>query len=177
MHLVTLGLWLSVLASAGVMAALAFPTMKELAPALGEFEAYEAPHWPLAAGTLAARGFMIAEWATIPAFVLTVLTLPSVLPGRSAWVNFLRVLILVGIGALGWKYHVRDSAVFEGTLNEYRDSARAGEMESAASARMSLDSTHRELALTYEAVTGLVLVLFVLSCYAATHRPGEDRGD
>lgn len=175
-HLVTLGLWLAVLASAGVMAALAFPTLKELSPALEGFDLYDAPHWPLAAGTLAERGFTIAEWATVPAFALTVLTLPAVLPRRSLGLNLARVLVIAGIAGLGWKYHARDAARFDDILTTYRDSARAGDMPLASASRLELDSTHDGLALTYQAITGLVLVLFVLSAFAATHRPEEARG-
>lgn len=176
-HLVVLGLWLAVLASAGVMAALSFPTMKELAPALGEFEAYDAPHWPLAAGALAERGFTIAEWVSVPAFALTVLTLPAVLPGRSVWLNFVRVLAILAIGGLGWKYHAMDSARFESVLSSYRDSARAGDMGVAAAARIEMDDQHRGLAITYELIAGLVMLVFVLSAYAATYRPEKSGGE
>lgn len=47
-----LGLWAGALAMVGVAAAVTFPAMKRLDPALPDFAAYEGEHWKLAAGTV-----------------------------------------------------------------------------------------------------------------------------
>lgn len=60
-HLTALGLWLGALVTAGLTAAMLFPTMKGLDPHLPAYEKYTGEHWVIAAGQPMAKIFLYTD--------------------------------------------------------------------------------------------------------------------
>lgn len=74
-HHLALAVWLGVIVAAGAFAAIVFPTMKALDPALPGFAAYAGPHWRIAGGKLGQQIFLLTDIVQFACAVVTVATL------------------------------------------------------------------------------------------------------
>lgn len=62
-HIITLSLWAGAIATTGFLAAIAFPTMKDLDPTLPNITADNAEHWRIAAGNIFNKAFSaLNQW-------------------------------------------------------------------------------------------------------------------
>jgi len=64
-HIITLSLWAGAIAATGLLAAIAFPTMKDLNPQLPGITADNAEHWRIAAGAIFNRAFQQVQVPTL----------------------------------------------------------------------------------------------------------------
>lgn len=74
LHILALSLWLGCVVTAGLAAAIVFPTMKALDPHLPQYAGYTGDHWMLAAGRIADRVFDATDTAQVGAAVVATLT-------------------------------------------------------------------------------------------------------
>ncbi len=169
MHLASLGVWAGVLGGAGIAAAVAFPTVRDLAPSLPAYEAYAGEHWMLAAGMVASRVFVISDvvqfvctFGAIIGFGLAVAFGGYLKGDRRSWLLFFRALFL-GLAFISVAYHLLIlMPSMQHDLRQYWDAALAGETETAERFRQAFADRHpdasRSLGLTaLAALTTLLL--------------------
>lgn len=175
------GVACSVLAMVAVVAAVVFPMMKSLNPAIPDYAAYNGPHWMLLGGFVAARMF---EIGFVIAGVSLSLCLASVLGltfmRGSARIPIARLaLVLLTLGFflvhVGWLQPRMADA-----LETFRQAAQNGALETAAEARSHFDGMHPTASRLLSATTISSLVLFIVSAWTASSRrevgPGEGGG-
>lgn len=134
LHLVALSLWLGALLSVSAVAAVAFPTMKSLQPALPGFRVNVLEHASIAAGHVMNPAFlalMIGGIALATSALLAWRTMSG--PRRVLGVLSL-ALTAATLAALGLPMRTH--------LDTYWSAARAGEVEAAESAKKSFDALH-----------------------------------
>lgn len=134
LHCAALGLWLGGLVTVSATAALAFPTMKGLAPALPGFRVAIEEHPSIAAGHImnpAFMGLMVAGVVLGAAALLAWRRLGAVRRLLSVLSLLLALGTLVGLGRPMAKH-----------LDEYWTNAKAGELEVAAAAKSAFDGLH-----------------------------------
>lgn len=73
-HLLALAIWSGVLLSTGAAAAILFPTMKQLDPAIPAYAQYTGEHWVLAAGHAAEKLFLLADIIQFLCALLAIIT-------------------------------------------------------------------------------------------------------
>ncbi|MCC5821906.1 MAG: hypothetical protein JJU44_01300 [Planctomycetes bacterium] len=144
-HLTALAVWSGALFGAGVAAAVAFPTMRDLAPTLGAYPGYDGEHWMLAAGRVAARVFLVTDmvqfvcaFLAIGGFVL------AVIAGSKAksWLQFFRALAL-GVAFLLASFHLLiQGPSMDRDLRAYWDAAAAGNNEAAQTHQQAFARQH-----------------------------------
>lgn len=147
LHVAALGLWAGCLAFAGVSAAVLFPTMKKLQPALPGFASYDGDHWMIAAGQAANRVFGVlgpVEWvlASIAVLTLVIPAMVRTMRGRLGMGWAVRaVLVLAAAGLLAF-----GSLVVQRRMNAnsavYWEAASAGQNERAGAAKASFQRDH-----------------------------------
>lgn len=134
LHLTALGVWAGALFGAGVAAAVAFPTMRDLEPVLGAYPAYTGEHWMLAAGRVAARVFVITDIAQFACALLAIAGFALATwagDRRRSWLRFFRAAAL-GAAFLLVSYHLLIQAPrMDRDLRAYWDAAAAGDNDAA----------------------------------------------
>lgn len=145
-HLSVLGLAAGVLVMTGAAAAVAFPTMKSLAPALPGFAVDPAQHWSIAAGSVMNRVFGVADAIVLSAAIAAVLTLIVVSlvarRGLASMTGVLRCAALVALcGAVGLSWFGLRPKM-QGNLESYWSAAREGRVEDAAKFKAAFDADH-----------------------------------
>lgn len=90
----SLGAWVLVIVMSGAMAAIIFPTMKQLDPVLPEFFSTPGDHWSLAAGLVMRKVFFISDIAQLVLAMIAVVSLTIVLKAGEIGVLARRVLTL-----------------------------------------------------------------------------------
>lgn len=176
------GVALGVVAMTGVVAAVVFPTVRDLGPVLPDHASYTGPHWSLVAGVVAEGvfriGFLVVGAALFGA-LLGVLVLAFRRGARRLPVVRLG-LVAVTLGLflthVGWlQPRMNDAAA------EYRNAASVGDNTVASEAKSRFDSMHPTASRLIGATTIAALLLFVCSAWSATGRDlssaQADRGD
>lgn len=169
------GVTFGVVAMTGVVAAVVFPTMRDLGPTLPEYASYTGPHWPLAAGVIAEKifqiGFIVVGVALAGA-VLALLTAIARNLGRRFPIcraGLLVVTLGLYLTHMGWLQPRMNAAA-----NEYRQAAREGDKDTAAEAKSQFDALHPTASKLVGATTLAALGLFVCAAWSATGtRPGR----
>ncbi|MBI1190324.1 MAG: DUF4149 domain-containing protein [Tepidisphaera sp.] len=171
--LFALALWLGAVGMTGVTAAVAFPTMKALAPTLPDFAQYHEPHWQIAAGAVARKVFDIS------AYVQSACALIALAAGgvRVMWPAgggrpVARVVwTLLAAACLAWWLAVLTPRMNH-NLDSFWAAARAGDTTLALSAKAAFDADHP---VASRAISGAALfsLLGVIEClrWAWTVRP------
>lgn len=170
-HIVSASLWAGSILMAAVVAAVAFPTMRDLGPTLSAYEAYSGEHWPLAAGAVANRVFMIVDaaqlvLAMLAAGTLVFLAYANQLGGRL--VGIVRLLAL-GIALLTFGVHLfwlRPKMDVD--LANYWEAARQGQTETAQEHREGFASKHPTASRLMGATALSALVLGGAGAWGAT---------
>ncbi|MCW5775702.1 MAG: hypothetical protein KIS87_04570 [Phycisphaeraceae bacterium] len=175
-HLATLGLWLGILIATGAAAALVFPAMKALDPALPAYAAFDRPHWTLAAGHVAERYFRASDVAQVALAGIAWLTLPI----AAAVFGLRRGLPIVRIGLVGalsvslaWQLlSLRPRMDLH--LSAYRAAAIAGESELAEEERAAFAALHPAASSVMAINAALVLLAFAAGAFDATRQRRDD---
>lgn len=146
LRLAALGVWAGALLMTGATASVAFPTMRELAPALPGYSAYAQDHWSIAAGHVMRRVFTISDWTQLACMLIAIGTLvvEATLVGWRRLGMAWRVrggVIVLAAAAAGY------SALFmaprmNARLDEYWESARSGQIAAAQTAKFAFDEDH-----------------------------------
>jgi hypothetical protein len=177
-HVVALAVWLGCVVTAGLAAAITFPTMRSLRPALPDYPGYTGDHWMLAAGKVAARIFAATDAASIGAATLAALSAGVLLGGgrvpwrrwaARAWV----VALLAAVGVLAYQITVLRPRM-DANLVEYWRAAEAGENVAAEASREAFSAEHPTASNLMGAMAGLALLSLVLAMVAG-ERPAERR--
>ena len=90
----SLGAWALVIVMSGAMAAVIFPTMKQLDPVLPDFVSTPGDHWSLAAGLVMRKVFFISDIAQLVLAMVAVVSLTIVAKGSEIAEFARRVLSL-----------------------------------------------------------------------------------
>ncbi len=165
-----LGVWLGALVAVGGTAAVAFPTMKALAPALPGFRVPAEDHWSIAAGHVMNPAFFALMIGGVALALISLCAWRGMGRGR----RFLTVLsLLLAAGTL-----VGLGLPMRGHLDRYWAAARAGEAETASAAKARFDALHpwssRALGVqTALVVTGLAAAV-IARPRSVTPPPGGD---
>lgn len=167
----TLGVWFAAIVGAGAMAALAFPTLRELDPSVPAYQLYEGPHWSLAAGVLAERGFRLSDRVQVVCAVLALLLAWCLPRDGSRTAGRLAVACLaLATGGLVYQLGLLRPRMDEHVV-AYRVEAREGRAEDAARHKAAFDALHpsasRALSFTALAVAGAIV------CVAYAGMPGR----
>ncbi|MFK7883039.1 MAG: hypothetical protein AB8F26_02505 [Phycisphaerales bacterium] len=145
-HIAALGVWTGALVGAGISAAVVFPTVRDLDPALPEYTAYEGPHWMLSAGMIASRVFLITDIIQFVCACLAVVGFGlAVFVGKPArnWGLFLRALLL-GLAFLAVSYHLLMlMPAMQSDLRQYWNAALAGDTATAEQFRQAFSDRHQ----------------------------------
>jgi hypothetical protein len=160
-------------AMSGVVAAIIFPTVRDLNPSLPDFAAHRAPHGPILAGIVAERVFMVSFAVVGVALGVALLSAVALtLNRRRASVPVLRLgLTLVACGLFAvhaaWLQPRMNSAA-----TAYREAARSGDSQTASEAKARFDAMHPTASRLIGATTLASLGLFVASAWlGAAPRP------
>jgi len=178
-HAAGLALWMGVLVMSGVVAAVAFPTMKRLDPKLPGFEAV-GEHWKIAAGSVAFRVFTISDALQLVCVIVTLATLGLGLSLRSKEPNGVKSVLLAGrailmsvaSGLVGYQLFVLGPRMSE-NIAKYWAFAREGKVELASAAQAAFEVDHPTASSVLYATLACVVVM--LACVIIQSR-GLGRG-
>jgi len=170
-HLLTVGLWLGALVMGGVVAAIIFPTMRELDPTLALFESYDGAHADLGAGYIQARVFFAVDMLQfVGAFVGGIALAISIflrhaLRTRAAFVRSL--LFAAAVLAFAYQFFVLTPRM-DRNAQDYWRAAQAGEIEAAERSRDAFSADHPTATRVFGLIGVLVLGSFVASAWTVT---------
>lgn len=174
LHALFTSLWLSALVGAGLGAAVVFPQMKSLAPALPEYAAYTGEHWKIAGGHVGMTLFAIADKVQIVCALCSVIVLAVIFKQRSAsdsrGLAIARGAFLVIAAGLA-TYHVFFLAPrMMGTVQEFWLAAKAGDMAQAGALQSAFDADHPLSRIIMESTALAVAASLLLGVYDAARR-------
>ncbi len=182
-HALFVALWLSALIGSALGAAILFPVMKDLGPALPQYTAYHGEHWKIAAGQVGNKLFGIADMIQLVGAVGAVATLALSLHARGKAGQPDRTLpivrtALVGVGAALAAYHILILGPgMTQAIQDFWAAARAGEGAKAEALQAAFNKHHPVSRLVLEATTVLMLAALVAGVYhAARGRGGKECG-
>lgn len=166
-----LGLWAGALAMVGVMAAIAFPMMRDLDPSLPGYAAYDGEHWRIAAGSILDTAFGIGDLvgvvllgvAILCAAVLAKLggACPRTRLGVVRWVTLL-IAAMVTVYVMG---ALRPE--MNGLTEDHFTNAAAGRNAAAGVAREAFDALHGTASNLHIAQLGAGFIALVVSVFGA----------
>ncbi|MFG0259132.1 MAG: hypothetical protein ACF8LK_02175 [Phycisphaerales bacterium JB041] len=163
------GVAFGVVAMTGVVAAVVFPTVRDLGPVLPDHATYTGPHWSLVAGVVAEGVFRIGfvvVGAALGGALLSVIAL-AVQRGERRLPVVRLALLVVTLGLFlthaAWLQPRMDRAA-----TEYRDAAGLGDNAAASEAKARFDAMHPTASKLIGATTIAAPLLFVGSAWAAT---------
>jgi hypothetical protein len=130
----------------GVAAAVIFPVTRELNPQLPDFAEFTGPHWRIAAGTVAAKIFLISDAIQLGCIIICGLTLGAVVITAEGWLRPIAtsirlIALFCAVGLLTYSFSFLGPRMNTNMVN-YWDAARAGDNESAAGFQAAFDSDH-----------------------------------
>jgi hypothetical protein len=155
LHTAALGVWLGALLTVGGIAAVAFPTMKSLAPVLPGFRVPVEDHWSIAAGHIMNPSFFAVMIAGIVLGATALLAWKGIGTLRRI-VTLLALLLAVGT-LVGLGLPMRAN------LDLYWSAARAGETEAAAQSKAKFDALHPWSSRAMGTQAGLVALALVMA--------------
>lgn len=165
----------------GVTAAIMFPLMRELDPALPAFSAYSGSHADLGAGQIMARVFFACDAIQLGAAVLATLTFAIVLtlfargPGK-ALLGVRLALLLVLLAVLGYYLFVLTPPMNQ-SLRAYWEAARAGDTGAASVHKADFDAAHPVAADILKLLTILVFLNYIAAAWAIARNTGPAKDE
>ncbi|MEO0483653.1 MAG: hypothetical protein AAF138_08505 [Planctomycetota bacterium] len=170
-HLVAVALWLAVILGAGASAAVLFPTLRDLDPALPAFADYDGPHWRLTAGRVAATIFALADRAQLPLAAIAFLTAGPLIAGlrrrRPAAIVAL-IALLAATALLAYQLGVLRPRMDE-ALALYWAAAESGDTATAETHAQTFSADHP---LASRAISGTAICVFIALTAAAAQVAG-----
>jgi len=162
----------AVVAMTGVVAAVVFPTVRDLGPVLPDHAAYTGPHWSLVAGVVAERVFRIGmliigfalAGASLGVLGLTIRSPQRRLPIARA--GLLIATVGLFLAHAGWLQPRMNRAA-----DAYRAAARVGDNQAAGDAKAEFDAMHPTASRLIGATTIAAFGLFVCAAWAAAQGP------
>ncbi|MCA9283195.1 MAG: hypothetical protein H6812_12735 [Phycisphaeraceae bacterium] len=182
-HLAAVALWLGATIMTGVAAAIAFPTMRDLDPALPAFADYPTDHWMIAAGIVMNKVFAILDYASVALAIIALQALViAAMPCRlrlSAPSSIVRLLALAGaLASLAYSlFFLRPQ--MNAHLREFHDHALAGRIAQADAARAAFDALHPAASNALSLIAVALLILIIAGIWSLATDPasplrGED---
>lgn len=145
-HIVALGIWTGGLLMTGIAAAILFPTIRALNPALPSYERFTEPHWAIAAGHVGRRIFLAADVVQMTAAGLTLLGVGGlIIAGRWPRHTIIGATRLALIGAaltLVCYQLIVLGGRMDTNLTGYWTAAREGHMDEALRLRAAFEADH-----------------------------------
>lgn len=172
-HLAALGVWCGALLMTGVAAAVLFPTMRDLDPALPGYAAYPSPHAPIAAGHAAARVFAISDFVQWTAAVFAVGSLFWLLFAERRAGERARPVALIGAALV---LTASGLTVYQATvlsprmdrhMRAYWAAAEAGRIDEATRNKAAFDDDHPRASRAMQQSLAGVSIALVLGCWSA----------
>jgi hypothetical protein len=162
LHVTALAFWLGAVVMTGIAAAVIFPTIKDLKPALPDYANYHGDHWMLLAGRVANNVFFGARIVQVLCALVTVASLI----GLTAWERIPRWVVaarwasvLLVLACLGFNMLVLRPRM-SANLNAYWRHAGAGHNEEAKAFQAAFVADHPTATRTFE-VTAVTLILSI----------------
>ena len=175
-HLFGLTLWLGAVVMAGGVAAIVFPTARELDPTLPAYAAYDGSHADLAAGFLQNRVFALADGVQFLGAVLALATTILLVGFMDLPLRRISSAVrLCGLGlALGLLsfYLLMLMPRMQENVRTYWAAAAAGQLDAAASSKAAFDADHPTASNTLKLIGVSVLVTIVGAGWSAS-TPGS----
>lgn len=155
----------------GAAAAIAFPTMKELAPSLGAYPMYPGTHWTLAAGEVMRRVFFVSDVVMLATGVLGGLALTSAFalrlkahrPSPTEWV---RILLALGLLAMIAYQAIFLRPAMNLELFAYLDAASIGDAANADMHRENFSAMHPTASRSLTATFAIALASTLLGAWS-----------
>ncbi len=162
LHPGALGVWLGALVMTGVTAAIAFPEMQALDPALPAFAAYSEDHGIIAAGHVMARVFAIADGVQLACAALAVFTMFILFAMRTPRRWWRLVFTLAPAGVFVW-YVLFVAQPMHADLTGFWSAASEGNTAAADQLRASFDARHPVASRAMGAIAVLTLLALLVS--------------
>lgn len=183
-HLAAVSLWLGATVMTGVAAAIAFPTTRDLAPALPDFSQYPTDHWMIAAGMVMNKVFAVLDYASVALAVIAAQALViAAMPCRlrlGAPSSIVRLLALVtAVGALAYSLFMLRPAM-NAHLRDFHAHAMAGRIAEADTARAAFDALHPPASNALSVIAAALVVLVIAGVWSLAtdpHVPSPLRGE
>lgn len=166
LHLLALGIWIGALAMSGAVAAMIFPTMRDLDPTFALFAAYSGDHSPLGAGFIQARVFAAADIVQFTAASIVLLSfIVAVLLRRSLGKPITMIRgTLIACAAVMLSYHLFILAPrMDQHARDYWSFAQTGQNDLAQQAHDAFMSDHPAARRTM-----LFIALFSVASFVAS---------
>jgi hypothetical protein len=170
-----LGAWAMTLLMSGGMAAVIFPTMKQLAPVLPEFVKTPQDHWSLAAGLVMRKIFFASDAVQLVLATISVVAMMVVLKGSEV-ARRLRLLMVISL-TIACLTMLASAFWISPTMRREMDRAILASREGNAilmqEARSKFNSMHPQVTVLLEATLFAVLMTATTSAFALKREPGE----
>lgn len=180
LHLAGSGVWLGALVMTAVTAAVAFPTMKSLAPALPQFKVDPGQHGIIAAGHVMQRVFLACDLVQFICGLLCFVGIGGLLATtqamRESRIAMLLRTISTAAALMLLSYHLLMLAPrMNENLRAYWDAALTGELAAADQFKTAFDGDHPTASRVLGATGFSVLLALLTGCWAAT-APRREEG-
>jgi len=173
-HLAALGVWAGATVMTAATAAVIFPEMKSLDPALPAFSEYPGDHGVVAAGWVMARVFLVFDWVQLVAAAIAGVSMLALAFGKNLHLRWTRTgLTAAAIAVLGW-YLLAVAQPMSADLAGYYHHAQAGEVEQADQYRDAFDARHPTASRALGGIGILALATLLVGGLSATSRQKPD---
>lgn len=179
LHVVALSVWMGAVGMSGLVAAIVFPTMRELDPTLGAYGGYEGDHALLGAGRIASKVFFsvdiiqfVCASVALGAIVLLVVTGYSL----NTLARVFRVIVLCMTLALLSYHLLLFMPELQRLLNGYWEHAAQGDTGTADQYKDRFLEFHGTASRILGGLTLMVLINIVLACITLTAKDKAAEG-
>lgn len=180
LHAAALGLWGGALVASGAVAAIIFPTMRDAQVHMPDFASYSGAHWPIAAGQVMNKVFLLVDGLGIGALVIAVLTLAIVVRVRpTRHVGSATAVRLIALGMLiamtGYAVGILRPDM-QHHLHAFWLAAKTGDAANATLHRAAFDARHPTASFVMGAQLVLIVVALMAGIMCATNDPRKVDG-
>jgi hypothetical protein len=179
-HMAALGLWLGALVLTAAAAAMLFPTMKMLQPALPGYALYTGEHWLIAGGHVVQRMFLALDVAQFAAALVAGATFGAAVMwfglSMKRVSTFVRVFLLLAlIALLAYRMGFLEPEMAD-NLRRYWAAAAAGDNATALRYKELFDASHPLQSRLLGLTAVLVLALMVGGVWSFAKDDGRGEG-
>lgn len=173
-HIVALALWLAATLASALVAAVAFPAMKSLAPTLPGY-AEPSQHYLIAAGTIAQRVFLIADIVNFVAGIVALATLgTSILilatPARRPAIIVRSLSVTIAIACLASLLLIVTPRVVDASTRHW-GALKSGELAAAQTHKAALDDVHPIASRLTGGMAFCVVIALIAGVWSITSGP------
>lgn len=172
-HLAALGVWTGALFMTGASAAILFPTMRDLDPALPAYAGYPGAHWSIAAGHAAARIFRVSNFVQWGAGAASLLSLVMIarqrrsFGGRPHLVSVVRAALVAAAVGMTLYHALVVSPRMDNHMRAHWAAAERAEVETARAHKEAFDADHPAASRLLSQTLGAVGIALALTCWTA----------